>query len=264
MKTIIAIGGQHIPKHNRPLKPNALDRELLRLSSKKRPHVLFVPTASSDDPIYCRNFIQHFGKRLRCEIDLLLLLNKNISQSLIKRKMAWADIIYVGGGNTLMMMRRWRHLDFDKRLRKAWNQGKVLCGISAGSICWFESGHSDSISYYGKKDWDYICVKGLGFLKGIHCPHYNGHTAGQWRRKDFARFMKQHRGIGIAIDNFCAIGFYGDNYQVIPFREGAKAFRVLWQRGHIREEPLIQSRKTRPVKDLLNRQLDLREGFLFD
>jgi len=79
-----------------------------------------------------------------------------------------SDIVYVGGGNTLLMMRIWRRFGLDKVLKGAYEAGIVLAGISAGSICWFDSGHSDSMSFYNPRNWKYINVKGLGLMRGVH------------------------------------------------------------------------------------------------
>ena len=151
----------------------AIDKEIVRLSGNKRPKLLFLPTASSDSELYWFYVNKHFGKRLGCKTDVLYLIKEKLTTEEIKNKILSADIIYVGGGNTLKMMRLWRRLGVDKLLKQAWRNGTVLCGISAGSICWFESGHSDSMSFYSPKNWKYINVQGLGFIKGIHCPHYD-------------------------------------------------------------------------------------------
>jgi dipeptidase E len=83
------------------------------------------------------------------------------------------------------MMRLWRRLGVDKLLKAAYDNGTVLAGVSAGSICWFDSGHSDSMSFYHPQKWQYINVRGLGFLKGVHCPHYNSMMRGVPRRRHF-------------------------------------------------------------------------------
>jgi dipeptidase E len=85
------------------------------------------------------------------------------------------------------MMRIWRRLGVDKVLKGAYEAGIVLAGISAGSICWFDSGHSDSMSFYNPRNWKYINVKGLGLIHGVHCPHYNRMTRGVPRRREFRR-----------------------------------------------------------------------------
>ena len=144
----------------------------------------------------------YFGNYLKCKTDVLFLIKEHPSRAQVRKKIGSADIIYVGGGNTLMMMRLWRRrLGVDKLLHLAYANGTVLCGVSAGSICWFDSGHSDSMSFYNPRKWKYINVRGLGFIKGIHCPHFNGRTGGVRRRKDFLRMIRKIGGTGIAIEN---------------------------------------------------------------
>lgn len=204
-KTIVAIGGGDI----RTRGTAAIDREIIRLSGKKHPKLLFIPTASSDSERYWKHVQKYFGEFLKCKTDVLFLVNEPPSRDQIRRKILWADIVYVGGGNTLLMMRVWRRLGVDQLLKTAYDKGTVLSGISAGAICWFDSGHSDSMSFYNPQEWEYINVKGLGLVKGIHCPHYNGMTRRVPRRRAFREMIQKTGGIGIAIENNCAIAFIG-------------------------------------------------------
>lgn len=126
-----------------------------------------------------------------------------------------------------MMMRLWRRLGVDKLLKSAYEKGTILAGISAGSICWFDSGHSDSMSFYNPKKWSYINVKGLGLIKGIHCPHYDSTTLRVPRRKHFREMIRKIGGVGIAIENNCAIEFVdGEVHKVITSNGRAKAYRL--------------------------------------
>ena len=109
MGTIVAIGGGAI----RTLATEPLDREIVRLTGKSRPHALLIPTASSDAPDYAPVFDRVYRKRLGCTTDVLYLLGSTPDPRLVAEKIDRADIVYVGGGNTLMMMRRWRHLGVD-------------------------------------------------------------------------------------------------------------------------------------------------------
>ncbi len=221
-RAIVAIGGGLI----RTRSTETIDREIIRLSGKPRPHTLLIPTASSDNAPYWQRFQKYFGGYLKCATDVLFLVKERPSSAEIRKKILAADIIYVGGGNTLMMMRVWRRLGVDKLLDRAYKNGAVLCGVSAGSICWFDSGHSDSMSFYNPKTWNYIKVKGLGLLKGIHCPHYDGKTRGVPRRRNFQKMIEKVGGVGIAIENNCAIKFVDGQYAVIGSKDRANAYRV--------------------------------------
>lgn len=251
MKKIVAIGGGKI----RTKSTVSIDKEIIRLSGKKNPKLLFFPTAKSDSDEYWEWIQKYFGKYLRCKTDVLFLIKERPSKEEIKNKIFNADIIYVGGGNTLKMMRLWRRLGINKLLKAAYHKGIVLCGISAGSICWFESGHSDSISFYNPKKWKYINVRGLGFIKGIHCPHYNSETIGIKRKKNFQDMIKKIGGFGIAIDNNCAIEFLDDKYKVITAKSYARAYKVYKTNGGVVSEKIEQKSELTPVAELYKKNL---------
>jgi dipeptidase E len=169
----------------------------------------------------------------------------------IRRKIKSADIIYVGGGNTLLMMRVWRSLGVDKLLISAYERGTILSGISAGAICWFDSGHSDSMSFYNSRKWKYINVRGLGLIKGIHCPHYNSETLGIPRRKQFREMIRKTGGTGIAMENNCAIAFLDDRfYKVLSSKKNSRAYRVYKSGGKVVAKQIRQEKNAAPVTSL--------------
>jgi dipeptidase E len=250
-KAIVAIGGGVI----RTKGTAPIDREIIRLTNKKHPKLLFIPTASSDSERYWKHVQEYFGGFLKCDTDVLLLLPDGIAKEKIETKIGWADVIYVGGGNTLQMMRVWRSLGVDNLLKKAYENGTVLSGISAGAICWFDSGHSDSMSFSNPRNWNYIKVRGLGFIKGVHCPHFNSRTRGVPRRKDFRDMIRRTGGIGIAIENNCAIEFIdGRFYKVITSKNYARAYRVYKDGGQIVTERIRQQEQLAPVELLYRRR----------
>ncbi|MCY3822060.1 MAG: peptidase E [Gammaproteobacteria bacterium] len=246
MGSIVAIGGGAI----RTLATEPLDREIVRFTGKSRPHALLIPTASSDDPDYTPAFERVYGRRFGCTTDVLHLLGSTPDPRVVRDKIGSADIVYVGGGNTLMMMRRWRHLGVDALLRAAFDRGAVMCGVSAGAICWFERGHSDSMAFYNANDWRYIAVTGLGFVKGIACPHYNSHTNGVPRREDFHQMLKRVRRPGLAIDNNCAVAFTDDGFRVLSTRRRANAYALAVERGEVIQRKLPKSTEYMPVESL--------------
>jgi dipeptidase E len=249
-RAIVAIGGGEI----RTRGTAAIDREIIRLSGKKNPKLLFIPTASSDSERYWKHVQECFGKFLKCKTDVLFLIDEKLSREQIRKKVLSANIIYVGGGNTLHMMRIWRRFGVDKLLKVAYAKGTVLSGISAGSICWFESGHSDSMSFYNPRNWKYINVKGLGLLKGIHCPHYNSRTIGVPRRKHFRDMIRKTGGIGIAIENNCAIEFIdGLFYRVITSKSYARAYKVYKSGGKVVAEQIRQEKRLALIGSLNRR-----------
>lgn len=252
-KSIVAIGGGEI----RTRGTAGIDREIIRLSKKEHPSILFIPTASLDSERYRKHFEEYFGKFWKCKTDVLFLVSDPPSAQQIERKIFAADIVYVGGGNTLYMMRVWRRLGVDKVLKAAYDDGIVLAGISAGAICWFDSGHSDSMSFYNSRVWKYINVKGLGLINGVHCPHYNSLTRGVPRRKDFREMIRRIGGIGIAIENNCAIEFIDDRfYRVITSRSYSRAYCVYKSGGDVVAEQIPKEEQLAPVESLTHRSVE--------
>ena len=246
VQKIVVIGGGEI----RQKETLSIDREIIRLSGKRRPRLLFISTASSDALGYWENIQYYFGRFLKCETDVLFLLREKPSRAEIRKKIFSSDIVYVVGGNTLKMMRLWRRLGVDAILKEAWQKGIVLSGLSAGSICWFQFGHSDSMSFYNPKKWKYIKVRGLGFIRGVHCPHYDGKTRGISRRKRFENMIRRIGGTGIAIDNNCAIEFVDGTYRIISSRRGAGAYRVYKKEGKVVSERIVERKNFSPIGNL--------------
>jgi len=164
---IVAIGGGEISL-NQTLE---IDQFIVDLTQQKRAKALFIPTASNDASGYCETFDQVYGKQLGCITDYLCLLDQKTSREDIQQKIDWADLVYVGGGNTLAMMQQWKNYGVDLMLRDAGQRGCVLSGLSAGAICWFSSGLSDSDAFTGDSQWQYRQVQGLNLSPYLFCPH---------------------------------------------------------------------------------------------
>ena len=172
MKTIIAIGGGEIGRPGYPIETTKIDKEIIKSTGKKNPKLLFIPTASCDSESYYKTVKKHFGQRLGCKTDALYLISKKLNKKEIEEKIFQSDIIYVGGGNTLKMMKIWRKTGVDKILKEAYKKGIILSGISAGSICWFKWGNSDS-KKFNNSEANLIRVSGLNLINALHCPHYD-------------------------------------------------------------------------------------------
>lgn len=248
MSKIIAIGGGRTFDEN-----TLINKEIVRLTGKKNPKILFIPTASGDAVRYYENFVKHFGNKLGVKCDVLYLINDKPKWKMIKHKILSSNAIYVGGGNTLMMLKIWRKNGVDKLLKEAHKKEIVLSGLSAGSICWFQYGHSDSLSFSNTK-WNYIRINGLGLIKGIHCPHFNGQTKYIKRRKNFKEFMKRYSDIGIAVDNNCAIEFINNQYRVISAKPGRKAYKIYREAGNVIVSSIRELNKFQPSENLYIRE----------
>lgn len=239
MGKIIAIGGEDIEKgdyekYGPQIEITGIDKEIIRLTGKKNPKVLFIPTASKNSIKYIKAFEEWFLK-LGCKTDVLILNNKSQKKD-FEEKILSADAIYVGGGNTLRMMTIWRKLGVDKVLKHAFEKGIVLSGLSAGGICWFSYGHSDSRMFTSKKgvSWPFINVKGLGLLNFTFCPHYHYEK----REKDFARLIMRDGGIGLAVDNRAAIEIVDDKFRILKINPRGKAYLVRKVKGKIETKEL--------------------------
>ncbi len=142
------------------------------------------------------------------------------------------DVIYVGGGNTRNLLVLWREWGLDTILREAWMAGVVMAGISAGSICWFKQGLSDSVV-----PGDLAPLNCLGFLPGSNCPHYDGEP---FRRPAFHRFIESGELVGgYAADDGAALHFVGKKLKsVVSSRLGARVYSARLMKGQVKEVPL--------------------------
>jgi len=244
---IIAIGGGKIGRFAPVVRTTAIDREIVRISGKKSPRLLFLPTASAGCDEYCAAIYNQFSKRLGCRVDIMLLVNTDPESARIRDRMLRADIIYVGEGNTLRMMKTWRQYGVDRTLRTAMTRGTVLCGSSAGSIAWFSWGNSDSYKTE-QNPTKLIRTRGLGFIDALICPHYDKE---KHRRASLKAMMKNHKGVAIALDECCALAVLDDSYRVFASVKGRNGYRVFWKDGKYVEEPLVQSPHFRPLGPLL-------------
>lgn len=228
MKHIIAIGGGEIGRTGHPTDTTDIDKQIITLSGKTKPKVLFLPTASNDSSDYFAGFNQHYGKRLGCNISALNLYSKP-SKVAIELAIDNADVIYVGGGNTLKMMMLWRRMGVDKMLVKAYENGTVLSGLSAGAICWFNAGLSDSRSFSsGGKVWSYINVHGLNLEDILICPHYDMEPK---RQSALKHSLRNKRSVAIALDNCAALEIHDDTFRILSSKLGAKAHKAYWLKG---------------------------------
>ena len=195
MAPIIAIGGYKTDWSEEGCfdTPFEIDQRIVKLTGKKKPKVLFIPTALLDSPGYTKSFLRVYEGKLACSVEVLRLISEKPSYKEIAEKIRSADVIYVGGGNTLMMMNKWRRLGVDKLLIEAHQRGTVLAGVSAGAICWYEWGVSDSRQFYDKNSHEYIRVRGLGLLKGLCCPHYDPVSSPtNWRLKGLKKILNRY------------------------------------------------------------------------
>ena len=209
---IIAIGGGGFGRN-----PNStiIEQYILDQSSQSKPKICFIPTASAEDKSYIVNFYKAFSK-LNCQATHLNFFERTPNlRSIINKQ----DIIYVGGGNTKSMLAVWKEWKLDVLLEKFYKKGKILCGVSAGSICWFEKGITDSWAS------NLSVLDCLGLIKGNNCPHYDGEKD---RRPTVHKFIEDSKIDGCyASDDGAAIHFKnGEIYKSVSFYRNANSYFI--------------------------------------
>jgi dipeptidase E len=228
VRQIITLGGGGFSMEpDNPL----LDRFILSRARQSSPNICFVPTASGDSPGYTERFYAAFAEHDCHPIDLQLF-QRTVSDldAFVLRQ----DVIYVGGGNVANLLAVWRVHGLDRALRKAWERGIVLCGISAGMNCWFEQSVTDSFDLDRLQPLD----DGLGFLPGSGCPHYDGEPQ---RRPTYRQLIRSGAlAAGWAADDGAAIVFADDSEpEVVSSRPAACAYRVRRTVDGVHEQRLI-------------------------
>ena len=179
------------------------------------PRVLFVPTAAGDPQRMLIAFYESFGRRVE---PAHLSFNPWPPEALRDVVLA-QDVVYVSGGNTANALAVWRVHGFDAILREAWDRGILLCGWSAGMICWYEASVTDSFgpALSGMRD-------GLGLLPGSACPHYDGEAR---RRPVYTSLVQNGFPAGLACDDAAAALYEGTELVEVFTREpGARAYLV--------------------------------------
>jgi dipeptidase E len=206
-------------------------RYMATLTGKKRPRLLYLPTASADSPA---SSIQWFKDCAPLDVEAHV---QDVFIESLTQKQGWDEVllsmdgIVASGGNTLNQQAIWKAQGIDVILKQAWDRGIVLGGASAGSLCWFEEGTTDS------RPKELSIVKCLGFLKGSHCPHYDKEDG---RRPLYHKLISSgEMKPGYACDNDAGIYFEDGNVKrVVSARAEAKVYYVSLVNGKVEEKTL--------------------------
>jgi dipeptidase E len=212
-RQILAIGGAALPPELDNLR---LVEYFLRMTGRRRPRVCFIGTAHGDAETGRLRFYAGFS-RFSClptHLPLFARTPRDLASFVLEQ-----DAIYVGGGNTRSMLAVWRDWGLDAHLRAAWERGVVLGGASAGAICWFEQGVTDSVA------GPLSVLDCLGFLPGSCCPHYDSEPA---RRPAFRRLVAGGRiAGGVAADDGAALHFVGTRLaRVVASRPRSRGYAL--------------------------------------
>ncbi|WP_233233790.1 peptidase E [Bordetella sp. LUAb4] len=235
MRRILAIGGGGFLMED---APSPIDEYVVRLTGKTRPRICFVGTASGDLSTHIEKFHLAYGD-LGCETSHLAFFrstdDRSITLSDMRARLLAQDAIFVGGGNTKSALAVWREWGLDSVLKEAWDSNVLLAGMSAGAMCWFQAGLTDS---WGTPYRPLDC---LGFLPGACAVHYSGDP----ERRTALHAAHQASSIppSIAIDDFAAV-LYTDTSldSVFSWRAEATAYETLREGDAVIETALQAER----------------------
>ena len=261
-KKIVAIGGGEngrvSSKHGQmPYETKEIDEEIVRLSEKEHPNFLFlahsqIPFGEDAEKNYYE-VIKKIYENLGCEVRWLKVSELKEDKQKAINDVKWADIIYEGGGATDFMINFWKETGFDKILRKAYEEGKIISGISAGCIAWFTYGNTLNPELLKAE-----CNKtdGLGFVDAYVSPHcqYEG------KRESEIRSLKYIDKVGISLSNCCAIEIVDNEYRIIKSTPDDKSFepyalKTYWDNGEMFEEEIINTQEFKSLDDLLSKNI---------
>jgi len=229
MKQIISIGGGGF---GRSLGELRIEKYIINQSKSKNPKICFIPTATGDDNGYINNFYRAFNS-LACIPSDISFFKRTID---LRKHILDQDIIFVGGGNTKSMLAVWREWGLDVILKEAYDEGVIMSGVSAGAICWFEQGITDSWSH------DLAIMDCLGFVNGTCCPHYDEEP----NRRPFVSRALKNKSIDscISIEGFNALHLVDDSPKYsVAFKDNNDTYNVVLKNGEVSEDQIDRVEK---------------------
>ncbi len=233
MKKIIAIGGGDL----RERTTLAIDEYIAKLAKERagenRANALFIPTASHDYMPYYNTFHKVYTGVFNIKTDVALTVYKEPDMEKLRAKFEKADVIYVGGGDTVFMIEHWKKSGLLPLIENAYERGVIIAGLSAGAICWFSDIYTDSAAVHGD-DEKYAMFKGLNWISGIISPHYGA------RMLDFDKIVCYNYDCAYGIEDDSAL-VIEDGAIVGSLSSGGKALRLECKNGAIQktEIPLL-------------------------
>lgn len=228
IKNIIAIGGGGF---GRSTSNGIIENYILNQSAAICPKICFIPTATGDNDAYKVNFYSTFSK-LNCEPVHLDFFKRTPD---LKKLIDAQDVVFVGGGNTISMLAVWKTWGLDKILKQAYENGTIMSGVSAGAICWFKQGITDSWA-------DELKVMDcLGFAEGVCCPHYDEEAE---RRPFLHKFLLSTTTKScFAIDGGCALHLIeGKPFKAIAFAKRKNAYLVELNKNQVKETSYVRKK----------------------
>lgn len=266
-KKIVAIGGGENGRlgsdgTRKPYETAEIDKEIIRLTGKEKPNFLLLAHAQltfgyEREKRYYDTMKKIYGDLYKCECRWLTVEELKTNFAKAVEDVSWADIIYEGGGDTSNMIKFWKETGFDKLLKKAWEDGKVMCGVSAGAICWFNSGFTDSPDFVDK---EINKVNALDLVDAYFTPH--AQIVGKMDKVRTS--LKYIDKVGISLSNCTAIEVIDDQYRIIKSKPNDNLFipyalKTYWENGELYEEEISSTEIFKSLNELLSKNLKLKD-----
>jgi dipeptidase E len=249
-KRILALGGHDF---DRRAGNDAICDLIVELADSPRPRICLLPTASGDHEDQIVRFRRTFADR-DCVPDVISLFRLSENPVDLREELLSQDVIYAGGGSMLNLIAIWRAHGLDELLRECWREGILICGQSAGAMCWFGGGITSSAGQPS-------VAAGFGLLPGSACVHYLTEPT---RRRRFLRAISSGElepGLGLE-DQTGALFEDDEMVETIVARDGAAVWEVTAESGGARETELhsrFLEDSRRPVNDMRAEIVELRE-----
>lgn len=223
MKLVLIGGGDSGTVPEKPYNLREIDEKIVQISGKAHPRLLFIGFTIRANHSFGMMKKRFMELGAQCEyLSYLEFENKKTVDGKFKR----ADIIYIGGGNTMYFMSKMKKFGLDEKVRECAMQGKIIAGKSAGAIIISAFGSSDSRHYKNKNI--FTCAKGLGLINLFFAPHFSNSE----RPNDMARIMKNKKSlVALGVDNQCAIVINDESFEVVKSCVEAKAFKMYYNKN---------------------------------
>lgn len=232
MGKIIAIGGGEL-RERTTLNIDEYIATLAKERAKdRRANALFIPTASHDFMPYYNTFHKVYTGVFDIKTDVALTVFKEVDLEKLKGKFEKADMIYVGGGDTVFMIEHWKKIGLLPLIEDAYRRGVIIAGLSAGAICWFSDMYTDSTAALGEGD-KYAMFEGLGWIDEKISPHYNA------RMLDFDKIVCYNFHCAYGIEDNAAI-VIDDGEIVGSVSSGGKAWKLITVNGQLEKEEIAR------------------------
>ncbi len=227
-----------------------IDQEIIRLTGKEHPNFLFLSHAapSNGQESYYKLMRNIYKDLYGCECKHLKGSQLN-NEERVNELLAWADIIYEGGGSTVDMLRLWEKTGFGEKLKKAWEDGKVMCGLSAGGNCWFNECTTDVLKVLYGEDQPLIGVKALGFTPG----HFTPHGEKEGRDLSLKEILKTSDQVGFLTSRNAAIEIIDDEYRILTSSPEGFVRKCYWKDNKYTDEVLDVSKEFKPLTELVTK-----------